>query len=400
MAAPMEKTRHPGIFKRGAKYVVVYRVDGRQHKESARTLDEARRLKAARTTDRDRGEFQELSRVRFRDFAEEWIDRYQGTGRRGFTENTRDSYRRDLELYAYPFFDVRLNRTLAAITPRDVARWIAWLCDEKEQGRGLADATVRRVVAPVRGCLGTAKREGLIRHNPADGAVLPHRPRIEDGEPRARALTREQLAVFLDIAHPEYRLMFRLIAATGMRWSEAAALRWSDFELDGSRKRVKVRRAYVRGRFKPPKSEYGRRDIPLSPELARDIRKEQGAAPDDGLAFVSSRGNPPDYWNVFTRYLRPAMEEAGVPWAGFHSLRHTCASILFENGRNIRQVQRWLGHHSPSFTLDTYVHLLDEGIGDGLDIDAETRRGGNKVATRHTRPDPITPESVFAETHD
>ena len=65
------------------------------------------------------------------------------------------------------------------------------------------------------------------------------------------------------------------------------------------------------------------------------------------------------------------MEEAGAPWAGFHTLRHTCASILFESGRNIRQVQRWLGHHSPSFTLDTYVHLLDEGIGEGLALDVE-----------------------------
>ena len=41
MAAPMKKTRHPGIYKRGSRYVVVYKVDGRQRKESAHTLDEA-----------------------------------------------------------------------------------------------------------------------------------------------------------------------------------------------------------------------------------------------------------------------------------------------------------------------------------------------------------------------
>lgn len=398
MAAKMVKTRHPGIFKRGDRYVVVYRVDGRQRKESADTLDEARRLKAARTTDRDRGEFQELSRVGFRAYAEEWIAGYQGTGKRGFTENTRDDYRRTLELYAYPFFEAKLSRTLAAVTPRDVARWIAWLCDEQEQNRALADASVRRIVAPVRSCFGTAKREGLIRHNPVDGAVLPHRPRIEDGEPKARALTREQLAVFLAIAHPDYRLMFRLIASTGLRWSEVAALRWSDLELDGSRKRVKVRRAYVRGRFKPPKSEYGRRDVPIDNELARDLRRARVAADAEAIVFESKRGNPPNYWNVFSRYLRPAVEEAGAPWAGFHTLRHTCASILFENGRNIRQVQRWLGHHSPSFTLDTYVHLLDEGVGEGLDIEAETRQGGNRVATRETGTDRIQPESLLAET--
>jgi integrase len=49
--------------------------------------------------------------------------------------------------------------------------------------------------------------------------------------------------------------------------------------------------------------------------------------------------------------LAPACEEAGVAWAGFHTFRHTVASRLFADGRNIVQVQHWLGHHSPSFTL-------------------------------------------------
>jgi hypothetical protein len=56
MAAPMEKTRYPGIYKRGSRYVVVIRAGGKQVKRSTRTLDEARRLKASLTADRDRGE--------------------------------------------------------------------------------------------------------------------------------------------------------------------------------------------------------------------------------------------------------------------------------------------------------------------------------------------------------
>ena len=47
-------------------------------------------------------------------------------------------------------------------------------------------------------------------------------------------------------------------------------------------------------------------------------------------------------------------------WVGFHTFRHTCATILFRRGWNAVQVQRRLGHHKPSFTLDTYVHLLPE----------------------------------------
>jgi integrase len=38
--------------------------------------------------------------------------------------------------------------------------------------------------------------------------------------------------------------------------------------------------------------------------------------------------------------------------------------LLFEHARNIKQVQEWLGHADPGFTLRTYVHLMDAGVGD------------------------------------
>jgi integrase len=47
--------------------------------------------------------------------------------------------------------------------------------------------------------------------------------------------------------------------------------------------------------------------------------------------------------------------------------------MLFERGANAKQVQRWLGHHSPSFTLDTYVHLLDERLPEPIALGPELR---------------------------
>ena len=52
-----------------------------------------------------------------------------------------------------------------------------------------------------------------------------------------------------------------------------------------------------------------------------------------------------------------------MEWVSFHAFRHTWASLLFDEGRNIKQVSEWLGHSDPAFTLRTYVHLLDEGVG-------------------------------------
>jgi integrase len=46
----------------------------------------------------------------------------------------------------------------------------------------------------------------------------------------------------------------------------------------------------------------------------------------------------------------------------FHTFRHTCASLLFEAERNVKQVQAWPGHADPGFTLSTCIHLMDAGV--------------------------------------
>ena len=80
--------------------------------------------------------------------------------------------------------------------------------------------------------------------------------------------------------------------------------------------------------------------------------------------FASQTGGYLDASNVAARVLKPAARRAGVPWAGFHTFRHTCATMLFRHGLNAKQAQMWLGHHSPAFTLATYVHLLPDDLPD------------------------------------
>ena len=85
----MRKTNTPGIYKRGSRYVVVFRdPQGRQRKRAARTLAEARELKATLTADISRGEYRAFSRVTFADYAAEWIESYQGRTSRGIRPET------------------------------------------------------------------------------------------------------------------------------------------------------------------------------------------------------------------------------------------------------------------------------------------------------------------------
>ena len=98
--------------------------------------------------------------------------------------------------------------------------------------------------------------------------------------------------------------------------------------------------------------------------------------------FASETGGYLDPSNVAARMFEPAAEAAGVPWASFHTLRHTCATMLFRKGVNAKQAQVWLGHHSPAFTLATYTHLLPEDMPDPSLLDDLTSNRGNTEATR------------------
>jgi integrase len=215
----------------------------------------------------------------------------------------------------------------------------------------------------------------------------------DDDAEDVRPLSPTQLAAFLNVVHPRHRLMFRFLASTGLRVSELIALQWRHLSLDGSNPHVRVRRAIVRGRVQPPKTRHGRRSVPLDRELVAELRSWQRQTewpgPDD-LVFPSMVGKPIHVENLRRRHLRPAAEEAGAPWCGFHTFRHTCATLLFDAGRNAKQVQKWLGHHSAAFTLDTYIHLMPDDPGDPLDLSAVLRtadraapRGGGRVTSNN-----------------
>ncbi len=368
MAAPkLVKTRTPGVYKRGGRYVVRYRHRGQERKRFARTYDEARALKATLEADMRRGEHRETGAVTFETYARDWIDTYQGRSTRGFRESTRVGYRRTIEQKAIPFFAKR-TALLSELEPRDVRAFVAWLFDEKAQGRKLAASTVRGHVAALKVLLATAVEDGLLRHNPAVGVRISSpgaTGREQDAEKR-RALDSDELGRFLRACPAEWEPFFRLLAMTGLRISEAIELRWKD--IDFGAKRLRVRRQFYEGVVAPPKSKNGKRDIPLSTVMARVLWPRQ-RDPDD-LVFTGPRGLRVDHAWLWRQQLEPARDAAGVPWVTFHTFRHTCASILFAEGKNPKQVQMWLGHSDPGFTLRTYVHLIDDGLGDADFLDA------------------------------
>jgi len=358
---------HPGIFKRGNRYVVRFRgSDGRGRKRYARTLAEARDLKASLVTDVRRGDFRDRPKTSFEQYAPEWIRSYAGRTSRGLRDETRKSYAWELGLDRETFEPIEPHVRAVAffgrmpvsmIRPSDVRAYIG----ECAKG-GKSRDTVRLRLAPLRALLACAVEDDLLDHNPASGVRIAVEVKAdEEPEEKVKALTEAELGRLLGEVSDEYVLLVQVLAGCGLRISEALPLRWQDVDL--GRRRLLVRRSLSRGRIGAPKSRSGRRDVPLSDGLARALwveRGRRGSVNDDDLIFPGADGFL-DRGTVY-RAVKAAAKRAGVPWAGLHTLRHTAATLLFKSGWNAVQVQKFMGHHSPAFTLAVYVHLLPEDL--------------------------------------
>ena len=174
-ALSLTKTKTPGVYRRGGRYVVRFRDPaGKQRKRFAKTYKEAVRLKSALSADVDRGEYREASKITFAEYAETWIDTYAGRTSSGIRDETRVGYRRVLEQDAIPFFG---RMRLCEIEPQDEGR-----SRSSSRHAGKEPNTVRLAVAPVRALLATATRRGEIRSNPAAGSRTRYTaPSVEIG---------------------------------------------------------------------------------------------------------------------------------------------------------------------------------------------------------------------------
>jgi Phage integrase family len=244
MAAKLEKTATPGIFRRHAKgcarngrcdcaYVIVWRHRGRQHTETHRTFAEARAAKG----NRDAGDRRPVARVGFEDYFEKWIESYAGRTARGFAERSRVIYRGHLEQFALPRWG---TWRLADLEPANVRELFAALRDD-----GVSPSTVKGLRAALSAMFATAVEDRLLRSNPVHGVRIPAATGAEPEEEQAKALTRAELALLLAAMPARWRLFVEFLTHTGLRVSEAIGLTWRHLDL-GARPRVLVANSSTR----------------------------------------------------------------------------------------------------------------------------------------------------------
>ena len=282
----------------------------------------------------------------------DWLSVYEDylTNEKHASANTVSSYLRDVRQFAKEMEerDIPLTEVLS----QDVDEYAHSL-----SRKGKSPATVTRSVASIKPFYNCLIGLGAVDRNPAKG-VTP--AKVERKLPQV--LTGKEVELFLeqpectDLKGYRDRAMLELLYATGIRVSELIALDVDDLNLPGG-----VLKCYSKGK---------ERIIPLYPaairalnEYVHNVRPQLVDALDETALFVNMNGermSRQGFWKLIKYY----QEKAGIKKdITPHTLRHSFAAHLLENGADLRSIQEMLGHADISST-QIYSRLLNQKIKD------------------------------------
>ncbi|MBK5211601.1 MAG: site-specific integrase [Coriobacteriia bacterium] len=300
------------------------------------------------------GTYRDIQTITFPKFSEQWVRDYATVQ---VKPSTLLNYKNMIFHSLVPYFG---DVPLSFITTADIQRYVA-----ERLASGRSPATVQKALVLLKGMLKQAGEWNYLKVNPALAVKAPRRQFIE-----MQALTPVEIPIFLDAFSPEWRSLFFTAIFTGMRLGELLALQWSD--IDWKSGTIRVKRSVWNGTFQEPKTRNAIRVIGMSPMLTEVLREHLAVVPksEAGLVFCTEAGKIIDGANLRHRIFEPALKAAGLRKIRIHDLRHTFASLLINQGENLKYVQNQLGHASITTTVDRYGHLMPDAhvdVGQRLD---------------------------------
>lgn len=297
-------------------------------------------------------------RVTLGEYLDYWLDSAKRLGaiRRGTWEN----YESYVRLHLKPGIG---RLPLAKLTPGQVQHFMATKLEA-----GASANLVRYCRVVLRAALGQAAKEGLIVRNIATLTTPPKSARTTAGKP----LTPDEARRLLEgLKGDRLRVLHTLMLMLGLRQGEALGLRWSDLDLDGGMCHVRVELTRADGKFQLEelKTDRSRRDLPLNPGVVAvledhksDQDKECSAAgtawaDEWGLVFTTKDGHP-IHSSTATHGFQRALARLGIEKRRHYDLRHSTASLLINQGAELRDVMEQLGHSQIALTANTYGHIF------------------------------------------
>ena len=266
---------------------------------------------------------------------------------RGCSRSHRETVESHLRVHLVPFFR---DKPLDRIGEDDITRLLVRL-----RRAGRAPKTIRNIAGTLHSLFELALRRRWVGANPCTLVDLPTVQPSGD----VRFLRHDELRLVLGEGVPDGeratldRALYLTAAMTGLRQGELLALRWRDLDLEALK--LRVRRAFVRGEFKAPKSARGIRGVPMAEEVGLALAELHASSlftDDDDLVFGHPlTGEALDRSQVRKRFQR-ACRRAGVRVVRFHDLRHTFGTRIAASGDvSLRTLQEWMGHRDPTTTM-------------------------------------------------
>lgn len=270
----------------------------------------------------------------------------------------------------------QIGRTaLSGLTAPSLRRWQRSLLDA---GRSPSTANAAHVVLGA--AMADAERDGIVPRNPVR---LVRRLPVARSERTGLTLAQVN-QLFEYAADTRYGPLYVVAVGLGLRQGEILGLQWSDLEDGTLHVRRQLSRDYGAGASLAglKTGDSGRRALPM-PRFVVDALERQRERQafekvmagnewvDVGdLIFRTPHGRPMQH-NTVSKAFNRARADLGLPsTVTFHSLRHSCATLLLASGVDMRTVQIVLGHGSMR-TTEIYAHVLP-----GLMTDAFGRLDG------------------------
>lgn len=305
------------------------------------------------------------SETLFGDFLLEWVQVIKPT----VEHNTFTGYYTLIQARVRPWF-IKKKLTLGDLerNPRCIQDFYTY-CMEEEK---LSPNTVIHYHANIRKCLQYAYRVGLINSNPADRVEKPRKQPYVPNYYTASELE----ALFRAFHGDPLELPVKLASFYGLRRSEVLGLKWSEIDFVGKRIMIRniVTEVYYEGHStrlckNKTKTKSSTRAFPLVADFEESFRTLQEKQKWERK--VCGSGYCTDYLEYVFRdaqgsIMKPSyvsdhfalvIKKNGLKKIRFHDLRHSCASLLYAEGVDLKAIQTWMGHSTIGTTANIYTHF-------------------------------------------
>lgn len=314
-----------------------------------------------------------------------------------------------------PYIGKRIVRTLVKSDIQNIMDQIS--------GEGYSLGSQKLVRSILHDMLGRAEEDHLIVRNPVSGIILkaeetggskpdkgnPDEADEADGDgtnknvadkEREKVLTKDEENIFFTACKGNhYENLYYVAVNTGLRPGELTALQLGDIDLKKGYIKVGKTLSYdnnnengkMQFRVGSPKTKTSVRKVPINSvcreylerqlEMKKNLSKRYPEQQNDFL-FVTKKNTPLSVSSydhrINTVIKKINRKNLGNPFPHFsaHGFRHTFATRCFENGINVKVVQKYLGHSSIKITMDLYTHVSEDKM--SMDIE-KIVSGTNKV---------------------